>query len=56
MARQVVAKQPSRSTWQEFSHLPVEDLREIFKKIEKQGKANMVEIDKDQFGIKFKFS
>ncbi len=45
-----------RNSDQEFAHLPVEDLREIFKKIEKQGKADMVEIDKDQFGIKFKFS
>ncbi len=45
-----------RNSDQEFAALPVEDLREIFKKIEKQGKANMVEIDKDQFGIKFKFS
>ncbi len=45
-----------RNSDQEFAQLPVEDLREIFKKIEKQGKADMVEIDKDQFGIKFKFS
>ena len=45
-----------RNSDQEFAQLPVEDLREIFKKIEKQGKADMVEIDKDSFGIKFKFS
>ena len=45
-----------RNSDQEFAQLPVEDLREIFKKIEKQGKADMVEINKDQFGIKFKFS
>ncbi len=46
-----------RNSEQEFASLPVEDLREIFKKIEKQGKANMVELDgNDQFGIKFKFS
>ena len=45
-----------RNSEQEFAELPVEDLREIFKKIEKQGKADMVELENNQFGIKFKFS
>ncbi|WP_457558491.1 hypothetical protein [Candidatus Harpocratesius sp.] len=43
-----------RNSNQEFALLPVEDLKTIFRKLEKMHKATMIELDDNQFGIKFK--
>lgn len=44
-----------RNSNQEFASLPIEDLREIFKTLEKNARATMVELEEGQFGIKFHF-
>ncbi len=44
-----------RNSNQEFATLPIEDLREIFKSLEKNARATMVQLDEGQFGIKFRF-
>ncbi|MHA1745079.1 MAG: hypothetical protein ACTSWW_03700, partial [Promethearchaeota archaeon] len=38
----------------EFANLPEEDLRQIFKKIQQNQKGTMVELENNQFGIKFR--
>lgn len=43
-----------RKSKQEFALLPVEDLKVIFRKLEKMNKATMIELEDSQFGIKFK--
>lgn len=43
-----------RKLKEDFANLPEEDLRKIFKQIEKDDKGQMVEIENNQFGIKFK--
>ncbi|MHA1775683.1 MAG: hypothetical protein DRO88_08935 [Promethearchaeia archaeon] len=43
-----------RKSKQEFALLPVEDLKVIFRKLEKMNKATMIELENNQFGIKFK--
>ena len=45
-----------RESDQDFANLPDEDLRTIFKRLEKEQKADMVELSKSEFGIKFKFA
>ena len=42
-----------RNAETEFANLPEDDLRRIFKKIQKNNKGTMVELDNNQFGIKF---
>ncbi len=43
-----------RKSKTDFANLPKEDLHTIFKQIEKANKGQMVELEDDQFGIKFK--
>lgn len=42
-----------RKSKTDFANLPIHDLKKIFKKIEKEKKGQMVELENDQFGIKF---
>ena len=42
-----------RKSEKEFAFLPIEDLRYIFQKLEKNQKGKMVELQDNQFGIKF---
>lgn len=44
-----------RKSGQEFALLPVEDLYSIFRSLEKNHKATMIELENNQFGIKFNF-
>ncbi|MCK5343825.1 MAG: hypothetical protein KAR20_10500, partial [Candidatus Heimdallarchaeota archaeon] len=43
-----------RNAETEFANLPEEDLRRIFKKIQQNQNGTMVELDNNQFGIKFR--
>lgn len=45
-----------RNSETEFSNLPEEDLKIIFGKIEQNHKGTVVELDDNQFGIKFKIA
>ncbi len=43
-----------RNSNSDFANLPIEDLKTIFERIEDEKKGTVVELDDNQFGIKFK--
>jgi hypothetical protein len=51
---EVVMLPDIRKAETEFANLPEEDLRQIFKKIQQNQKGTMVELENNQFGIKFR--